>query len=446
MHIETIKQNLSKSILLFAFPSIIAMILTSAISIIDGYFTANYIGKSAISAVNLGLPILYTFLAVGIMIGGGGASMAIRLLGRKRVEKSIAVFNQTLCTQLLLLIVLSLLFWGFLHSIVDIFDVTVSVKAYFMSYYQLMLIAYPIMMLNVNLGMFIRAEGRPAFFMIYSIIMVVMNIILDYLFVTQFGLGISGIALASVVSILIGLIYLLSFFIYRSQLLIFRRFTFSFNTFVASLKNGVSEFIGQISMCITSMVLNIIILREGGIDGIAAFTLASYLAYLFTMIVLGFCQGAAPLMGFTNGAKEHQLEIKIRNRTMGYVSILGVLIVTILFLSPQSYGQMFIKNSEVNSMLDSGILLYTSAFLFLGINMMTSFYFTSIGNAKVSAIISIARGFVILLSCILIFPALWGMNGVWLISPVTEFLTMLLSLWFMMRQDKRYLRLYASQG
>lgn len=443
MNLSQIRENTSQTILKFAIPSIIAMILTSIITIVDAFFIGNYIGKDGIAAVNLGLPLLYIFLAIGIMVGVGGSSIATRMLGSKETDKSISVFNQTIITTLISLLLLSLIVFLFFNPISNIFKVEENVKQYFRSYYIIMLMTYPLMMVNTNLGMFIRAEGKPEVFMAITVVTVIINIVLDFLFIALLDMGIKGTAIASLISVSIGLLLMVNYFKKSSRVFKFRSFSLSKEVLVNTIFNGSSELIGQLSMSITMFVLNYVILREVGITGIAAFTIVGYVSYLFSMIVIGFGQGASPIMSYSYGAKDFKLSIKTRKVTNLFVIVLGVVIFALMNIASKGYSSLFVKNIEVQKMVISGASIFTIAFLFMGVNVITSFYFTSIGMAKESAIISSARGLVILLICILVFPALWGMTGVWLIAPVTEVFTILISVSLIVIHDKRALKIVA---
>ncbi|MGR5145596.1 MATE family efflux transporter [Photobacterium alginatilyticum] len=436
MKVELFQQHVSKAIFKFAVPSIIAMILTSATSIIDGYFIGNYIGESALTAVNLGLPITYLFLAVGIMVGVGGVSQASRLLGSKKIEQSVSIFNQTVMTGFVALLTLALLLLVSINPISSIFDVDNIVKAYFVDYYFLMILAYPFAMLNVILGMFVRAEGKPVISMVLSVISFVLNTTLDYLLVMHFDCGVKGIAIASIISVLVGVMYMLSYFRLKAQVFKYNQFTFSRNVILNTFKNGSSEFIGQLSMCITTVALNYTIMREGGVSGVAAFAVVSYSTYLFNMIVVGFGQGSSPLISFANGANKHTLAKKVRNHTIMYVFILGLLSMFTLLINTDMYSQIFVDNEFVGNIVRSGLPIYSMAFLFMGTNIIVSFYFTCLGKAKTSAVISGSRGLVILLACTFILPSIWGMQGVWFIAPVNEMITVFISLLFLFNNDK----------
>lgn len=436
MNLEVIRNRVPQTVLKFAIPSIIAMILTSLITIVDGYFIGNYIGKDGIAAVNLGLPMLYIFLALGIMVGVGGSSISGRLLGGKKLKESINVFNQTIFTTLITLVVLSIVMLLLFSSIAAIFNLEELVILYFKKYYFIMIFVYPFMMLNTNLGMFIRTEGRPEVFMLITILSVTLNWILDYTFITVLNLGISGVAFASLISVITGLFCMVLYFKLKSNVFKFTKFKFSNEVLRDTYLNGSSELIGQLSMSITLFVFNFIILREVGTIGVAAFTIVGYVAYIFGMIVIGFGQGASPVISFCYGANEHGLSRNIRRVTNIYVLGLGVLTFFILNLASDWYSNLFVKNSDVQTLVMSGISIFSFAFLFLGVNVITSFYFTSIGKAKESALISASRGLVILLIAILILPSIWGMTGVWLVAPVTEIITILLTLIFVVKSDK----------
>ena len=436
MNLEKIKDNIPQTVLTYAVPSIVAMILTSLITIVDGLFIGNYIGKDAIVAVNLGLPILYLYLGLGIMIGVGGSAIAAKLLGGRQREESIAVFNQTIATTIISLFLISGVFLFILGSMAERFIGDEGVRSFFQRYYFIMLFVYPLMVMNTVFGMFIRTEGKPEAFMQISAIATLINAALDYLFIAVLDRGIEGVAYASLFSVWTGLACMLLYFKGKSDIFKFRKFPFSHEVLIKTFVNGSSEFIGQLSMSLTMFAMNYVILREVGVNGIAAFTIVGYVSFLFGMIVSGFGQGANPVMSYSYGAKEFAVSRKIRNITIAYVFILGLVTMVLLNLFSGSYGNLFVKSGTVREMVKEGIPLYSLAFLLMGFNVIASFYFTSIGEARESAAISASRGLIVLLICILVFPALWGMTGVWMVAPVTELITIILSVQFILRHDR----------
>jgi putative MATE family efflux protein len=434
MNLESIKNKTVQMILQFSIPSIIAMVLSSFITIADGFFIGNYIGKEGIAAVNLGLPILYVFLGVGIMFGVGGISIAGRALGAQDIQNSNNVFNQTWVTAVLATVIMSLLARFCFGPVIDAYSMDTQVAAYFIKYYSIMIIAYPVMMINCVFGMFIRGEGKPQLFMLINIITVVCNILLDYLFIRWLRFGIEGIAIASLISVILGAICMVAFFLRKSDVYKFRKFEYSQRVLRDTIFNGTAEFIGQISMSISMFAYNWVIIRIVGVTGVAAFTIVGYVAYLFGMIIVGFGQGASPLISFSYGAGEIELSTAIRKKTNLFVFLSGAVAVMVLFMASGWYSSIFVQGENVRALINSGLKIFILSFLFSGINTITTFYFSSIGKAKESALISFSRGLVVLLICIFTLPVMLGMTGVWLVAPVTEVITIVLS-YILIRQD-----------
>lgn len=194
--------------------------------------------------------------------------------------------------------------------------------------------------------------------------------------------------------------------------------------------NGSFEFIGEISLGISMFAYNFVILKNIGMDGVTAFTVVGYIAFMFNMVIIGFGQGASPLISFVYGANESGLAASLRKITNTFVFGAGIVLLVFVFACSRWYSSLFVKSPVVEDMIRYGVVIYALSFLFSGINTISSFYFTAIGKAKESALISSSRGLVILLICIFTLPAIWGMTGVWLVAPITELLTLFISLFF----------------
>ncbi len=438
MNLEKIRSKTTKTILQFSVPSIIAMVLTSLITIADGFFIGNYVGKEGIAAMNLGLPIVYVYLGIGIMFGVGGISIAGRALGAGDIKKSNEVFNQTAMSAILASAILSILVAVFFRPILGMIDMDAKVADCFGRYYSIMILAYPLMIVNSVFGMFIRGEGKPQLFMQINVLTVMINVFMDYLFIRRFHYGMAGAAAASWISLVIGTFCMTAFFLKRSNVYKFRRFPFSMIDLRDTVYNGSPEFIGQMSMSISMFAYNWVILRTVGVSGVAAFTVVGYVAYLFSMVVIGFGQGASPLISFSYGAKEIRLTKTIRKLTNRFVLIAGAATMIVMSAASGWYSHVFVNSESVSSLIRSGLVIFMVSFLFSGINTITTFYFSSIGKAKESAIISSSRGLVVLLICIFTLPSLLGMTGVWLVAPVTEALTIIITIMMIRRNEIRF--------
>ena len=428
MELEQIRKNKNSMILQFAVPSIIAMVLTALITVVDGFFVGNYVGKEGMAAVNLGIPIVYLFLAMGLMLAVGGMAISGRKLGAGEIKICNDVFNQTMFITVLVSALLGIIVYLCFEPLLFVLRADGQVAVYFKEYYTILLFELPIMVINSAFGMFIRGEVNPQYFMKVNVVNVLLNILLDYIFAAKLGMGVSGIATASLIAAIVTLLAILYFFAKKSKIYKIQKFSYRNEVLKEILLNGSSEFIGEMSMCISMFAYNFVIMRQIGVDGVTAFTIVGYVSYVFSMIVIGFGQGASPLISFSYGAKEFELAKEIRKNTNVFVLGVGAVTILILLFGMDWYSTLFVKNEVVQEMVQMGIKIYMISFLISGMNVITSFYFTSIGKAKESAVISLSRGLVVLLICIFVFPLLFGMTGVWMTAPVTEGITLLISM------------------
>lgn len=434
MDLEQMKKNRTKMILQFSIPALVSMLLTSFVTIADGFFIGNYVGKEGIAAVNLGLPIIYLYLGVGLMVSIGGVAIAGMALGSGDRESGNQVFRQTVATTILFSLAISFIMLFCFSPMLSLLRADDRVISYFREYYQIMLLELPVMVVNSSFGMFIRGEGNPGYYMKISILNVLLNIFLDYAFSRWLRMGVAGVAAASLISALVSLLGILWYFWKKAKVYRLGRFHFSREICVRSLLNGSSEFIGEMSTGIAMFAYNFVIMRRFGPDGVTAFTIVGYVAYVFSMIVVGFGQGVSPLISFSYGAEEKMLAADLRKRTNSYVFYTGVFVFLAMGLASQWYSGVFVQNETVEKMVQSGMLIFMVSFFFSGVNAITSFYFTATGRAMESAVISFSRGLAVLLLCIFVLPVLFGMTGVYLAAPVTEFVTLLLTMNFLYRE------------
>ncbi len=436
MELEQIRKNGAGMLLRFSVPAIIAMLLTALVTIADGFFIGNDVGKDGIAAVNLGLPIVYLYLGVGLMVSVGGMAIAQNALGAGKRDACNQVFAQTIVTVLLLAVAVSgVMAWCF-TPMLSFLHADGQVKAYFQEYYRIMLAELPVMVLNSAFGMFIRGDGNPQYYMKVSLSQVLLNIFLDWLFAGCLGTGVMGIALASLISALVSLGLVLFYFAKKATVYRLCPFQFSGKVCLRSVLNGSSEFIGEMSTGIAMFAYNFVIMGKVGKDGVTAFTIVGYIAFAFSMVVTGFGQGACPLIGFCRGAGEFALAAGIRKRANRYVFLAGAAVFGVMAAASKWYGGLFVKNAVIGEMVRSGILIFMLSFFFMGINAITSFYFTAIQKAFESAVISFLRGLFLLLLCIFTLPQMLGMTGVWLAAPVTEGITLLVTLFFLRRENR----------
>ena len=436
MDIERIKGNKLGTILQFSVPCIIAMLLSTVITITDGYFTGNYVGEEALAAVNLGLPILYFYLGAGLCVGVGGTVICGRLLGAKEKRKSSEVFTQTIVTAVVIGVLTSLVVFLLFSPVLKVLRADGDLTVYFTQYYKIMLLNYPLMVISTILGMYIRVDGKPQICMFISIGSCILNIILDYVLVAQLSMGVRGSAFASLavqaVSVMVQGIY----FVRPSSGIRFCRYKFDRAVSKETILNGSSEFIGEMASAISMFVFNYVLMKYVGAEGVAAFTILGFAVYGYSMIAIGFGQGLTPLVSVCWGAKEQKTAMELRGMTNQILFTIGFLFAVFFFIFGKRYADMFGCSENVADMVSAGFQIYAVTFLLMGYDVINSMYFTSCGDALSSALISSLRGIILLLGFTFLFSALWGMTGVWLAAPASESLTMIVTVWLITKHKK----------
>lgn len=436
MDIREIKENKLKTILQFSVPSIIAMLLQTAITITDGYFTGNYVGENALAAINLGLPILYFYLGVGLCVGVGGTVICGRLLGAEEKYKASEVFSQTLATAVAICILTSIAVFLLFSPILKVLRADGELSGFFTQYYRIMLFTYPLMVVGTILGMFLRVDGKPQICMLVGILSSVLNAILDFLFVGRLSMGVQGSAIASLIVQIIGVCVQLVWFLRPAGSIGFRCFRFDKAVSRETILNGSSEFIGEMASAISMFAFNYVLMKYVGSEGVAAFTILGFAVYGYSMVAIGFGQGLTPLVSVCWGAKEQKTAMELRGMTNQILFTIGFLFAVFFFIFGKRYAGMFGCSENVADMVSAGFRIYAVTFLFMGYDVINSMYFTSCGDALSSALISSLRGIILLLGFTFLFSALWGMTGVWLAAPASESLTMIVTVWLITQHKK----------
>lgn len=437
MEMREIKEKKGKTILRFSVPSIIAMLLQTVITMTDGYFTGNYVDEHALAAINLGLPILYVFLGIGLCIGVGGTVICGIRLGAEDKDKACAVFSQTMVTAAAVCVLMSLAAALLFSPILRALRADGVLSVFFTQYYRIMLFTYPLMVLGTILGMFIRMDGKPQVCMMVSIASCVLNLGLDYLLVDRLAWGVQGSAIASLAVQAMAVAVQAVYFLRSPRSIRFQRFRFDRAVICETILNGSSEWIGEMASAISMFTFNYVLMKYVGAEGVAAFTILGFAVYGYSMIAIGFGQGLTSLVSVCWGAQEWKTAGDLRKITNQILFGIGAAFALCFVVWGGRYAGAFGCSSDVAEMVSEGFRFYAVTFLIMGYDVINSMYFTSCGDALSSAIISSLRGIVLLLAFLLIFPAIWGMTGVWMAAPATEAVTAMVSAVLIGRQKRR---------
>lgn len=422
------KDNLGKIILRYGLPSIATMWIFALYTIVDGFFIGKFLGANELAAVNIVMPYVNLSFALGIMIAIGGATIIAISLGERKIEKAHKVYSLSLELFIILGGILGGIGIFFPHKIVEILganEIIIKDATTYLFYLSFFTVFY---LLSYGLEIFVRIDGNTIYSLICIIIGALLNIVLDYLFIIVFHMGIMGAGLATGIAQFGTAISLAYYLFSKSTKLKFSFVKIDIFQTLKILYNGSSEFLTEIATGIVIMAFNINIINIIGEKGVSAFGIISYISTLVTMTMIGFSQGLQPVISYNYGAKNFKRIKKTMKISAITVTSLGIFFFLICNIFSKEIISIFIKD-DINlfKITKNAINLYSFTYILMGINIITCAFFTSIEDALVSAILSVVRGMIFINLLLFTLPKILGINGIWLTSPVNEFFSLIVS-------------------
>lgn len=429
------KQNY-KEFLKFVFPSIVTMIFLSFYTTIDGFFVSRYVNSDALASINIVIPITCIVFGISVMLATGSGALVGIKLGERDKKGANQLFSFTTVVLIIIGIALTILGVIFLKPILMFLGTTEKLLPYAKPYGIVTILMTIPMMLKLYFEYYARVGGSPKVALLMSSLGLILNIVLDFLFIGIFKMGILGAGLGTYIAItvsgLVGLIY----FISSKSNLKFTKPKADFKVLLNSCYNGSSEMFTELSTGITTFLFNKSILAFSGENGIAAMSIIIYIYYFFIAVYFGVSVGISPMISYNFGAKNKEKiteSLKHSFLTIGWSSI--VIFLISMFLGENIIG-VFTQDKQVYGIATEGIKLFSYGFLLIGLNIFMSGYFTAIGNGQISAIISVLRSLIFVVATIIILPSLIGLDGIWLAIPISELLTVFFSGFFYMKKGR----------
>ena len=427
------------SLLRFALPTMVMMIFMSLYSIVDGIFISRLLGTNALSAANIVYPVISIVFAVGIMLSTGGSALIAKKLGEGKDREAREDFSFLTLVSFLFGIAILLIGNIFIEPIVRALGSTDALLPYCVDYLSVSLLLAPAAMLQMMFQTFFVTAGKPLIGLMLTISGGVANMILDYLFMGPFNMGISGAALATGIGELIPAVIGLFYFLFTRHSLYLTKPVVRFQVLKESCFNGSSEMVTNLSTAVVTYLFNITMLKFLGEPGVAAITIVLYGQFLFNALYMGFSMGVAPVISYNHGSQNLPLLKRIFKICIGFISISSILITIMALVSSPVIVEIFTPiGSATYHIAKTGFFLFSINYIFAGINIYSSSMFTAFSDGKVSALISFVRTFVLIVLNILLLPYLIGVNGVWLAVPAAEFMTLFLSVYLFYKKRDVY--------
>lgn len=429
-----------KKLIRFTIPTIVMMIFTSIYGVVDGLFVSNIAGSDAFASVNLIMPALMILGSVGFMIGTGGSALVSLTLGTGNKKKANEIFSMLIYFLIGAGIVISIIGVIVIEPVAKMLGADETTLENCVIYGRTLMVAMTAFLLQNAFQSFLVVAERPKMGLIVSVVSGVINMVLDFLFIYVFRMGVFGAALATGISQFAGSIVPLVYFLRKNNSPL-RLVKAKFNAvyLIRSCTNGSSEMLTNLSMSLVNMLYNFQLLKLAGANGVVAYGIIMYVGFIFAGTFIGYSIGVAPIVGYHYGAGNEKELKNLLKRSLVIIGCSAVFLTALAELLSGILAGVFVGyDAALLEMTTTAIRLYVICYLVAGFNIFASSFFTALNNGLVSALISFLRTLVFQIVMIYILPIFWGINGIWLAVVFAEILSLVVSVSCFIANRKKY--------
>ena len=426
----------------FVLPSIAMVLFTSLYTIIDGLFVSNFVGKTPFAALNFIWPVIQAVSGVGFMIAAGGSAYVAKLLGEKKSEEANKAFSLLIYSTIVLAIILSIIFAKLTPSIAYLLGARGEFLENCIIYGKINFYGLTFYLLQSIFQSFFIAAEKPALSLYTSIISGIVNAVLDFIFMGVMHLGLASAAYATIIGQAVGAIIPLVYFLSKNNsLLRLVKPSFNKDVILKTCSNGASEMVTNISGSIVGILFNYQLMHIAGEDGVAAYGAIMYVVFVFNAINIGYSMGHAPIVSYNYGANNTSELQNIFKKSIQILLTTGVFMIVFSELLSSPIVKLFASyDKTLYEVTLHGFRVYVISFLLTGVNMWGSAFFTALNNGRASAILSFFRTFLFQVSCVILLPMLFGIDGIWFSIVLAETLSTIMLATFIiyLRDDYHY--------
>ena len=408
----------------YALPAIIAMTATSMYNIVDTIYIGHGCGALALGALTVAKPFMDICAAFGSLVGVGASSLLAIYLGEKDYERANRVLGNVIVMNIILSAIVMAVGLIWLDPILMAFGASEATLGYAHEYMEIILYGNILTHIYFGLNAMLRSAGHPRFSMTATIVAVIINIILDPIFIFGLDMGVRGAALATVISQAVAVVWQLTKFMDKNELVRFHRGIWRLNRHITlrALAIGMSPFLYNIAHCFVVIIINNQLKTFGGDMAIASYGVINRLTFVFAMMVMGLNQGMQPIAGYNYGAKHFDRVLKSFYLTCAYATgVMGVVFV-LGECFPELMTRMFTHDAVLIAQTVRPMRIVCSTMLIIGFQMVTGNLFTSVGKAGKAIFLSLTRQVLYLIPLVLWLPTIFTnpIDGVWWSIPISD--------------------------
>ena len=415
-------ENIGKLLMRYAVPAVIAMTASSLYNIVDRIFIGQGVGPLAISGLAVTFPIMNLSAAFGAMIGAGGSTLISVKLGQRDYDTAQNILGNIVSLNVIIGVIFAILAIVFIDPILYFFGASENTIEYARDYMFIILLGNVITHLYLGLNSVIRSTGHPTTAMFATIATVIINAILDPLFIYTFGMGISGAAWATIIAQTVALVLVMKILSNKDEVVHFRRGIYHLKQRIVKniMSIGVSPFCMQLCACFVVILINKGLHKHGGDLAIGAYGIVNGITFMFIMIVMGITQGMQPIAGYNYGAEKFGRVTQVFKYSILYATIVMIISFLLCEFVPEPLIRMFTQDPRLIELAEEGMRIIVLVNPIIGFQIVVGQFFQSIGMPKKSIFLSLSRQLLFLIPMLFVLPEFFGTTGVWISMPVSD--------------------------
>lgn len=431
------KGKISRVFIKFAIPSILTSLLMISTFLVDGILIGRFLGPEGLASFNLVFPMFSFLGALAFVVASGGSTIVGKYLGENKIKEANRAFNLALILAILFSVALSAVSLIFADDVTRLLGATELLFESTKDYLSTLAVFFILFLVGIVLQFFIRNEGNSIYPIKTTMVAVVINVPLTYVFLGVFNMGLGAAALGSGISLIPSTALLIIYFLKKKAILSYGKPTFNLSIIKKILYNGSSEGLSEFSVGIVVLVFNLTLIRHLGEIGIAAFAIISLTSLILIMINFGLSIALQPMVSYNFGAKSMKrakdtLKIAIKSSV-----VIGIAFYIAVFVFGEHFIELFVEGDErLTTITFEAIRVYGLSYIFIGINLLSSAYLTSLHRPKISLIVSMSYNLIFVIIGLLAFPHLFGAPGIWWAVPFANIATILISIYFVKKANK----------
>ena len=452
-HSELGTERIRTLLFKYALPAIIAMTASSIYNIVDSIYIGHGVGALALSGLTIAKPLMDICAAFGSLVGVGAGTLIAIKLGEKDILSSNKILGNVIMLNLLLGVLVMVAGLLFLDPILCAFGASADTLPFAHDYMAIILYGNVTTHIYFGLNNMLRSTGHPMKSMTATILAVVINMVLDPIFIFGLDMGVRGAALATVLSQCIAIVWQVTVFFNTKEPIHFQKGIWSLDRSLTlrMLSIGLSPFLMNLASCFVMVILNNQLKRYGGDLAIASFGVVNRLVFVFFMIVMGLNQGMQPIASYNYGARQMDRVKRVFQLTAYAASIITTVVTLLGEICPQLVVQLFTHDEELIEASSYALRIIVCAFFVVGFQAVVTNLFTALGMAKKAIFLSLSRQVLILVPLCMLLPLIpagdgvWGLDGVWWAWPIADACASMLAAVLLMRQMRAFQQMHLSQ-